>query len=352
MRKGDFINNKCIKQIEIPAFSITGIGSLPYLKADEACKFILNNTDIPFWPQLPKLSFFELMIPQFSEGMPFLKVDEMNQKIWIERDSGESLNEFCEKYTDDLLIPLSEKNSKGFYAFIKNIQDMHFDFLKGQVTGPITFTLGLKDEKGKPIYFDEEIREISLLLLKSKIRWQISRLRPYTDKIIIFIDEPILSALGTSSYIGVDIEDVVRVLKEVSDEIKKYNCISGIHCCAKADWTIVVKSGVDIISFDAYEYSQTLTLYPQELKMFLESGGYLSWGIVPTTDDIVKENLESIKRKFFENLDLLCKYFPYSLLTSQALLTPSCGLGSRSIYESEKVFSLLGDLKDQIKRNL
>lgn len=351
MLRGDSIN-KDKRQKNIPEFSITGIGSLPYLEADEACDFIINNTDIPFWPQLPKTSFFELMIPQFSEGMPFLRVDELNKRIWIERDESGSLNEFYEKYTEDSVIPMSEKTAKGFYAFLKNIREMHFDFLKGQVTGPVTFTLGLKDENGRPVYFDEEIREISLMLLKSKIRWQVNELKPFADTIIIFIDEPILSALGTSSYLGVDAGEVIRILKEVSDEIKRFNCISGIHCCAKADWTAVIKSGVDIISFDAYEYANTLSIYPQEFKMFLESGGYLSWGIVPTTDAIIRENLESLKSHFFKSLNLLSKYLPYSLMTSRILLTPSCGLGSRNVDESIKVFNMLRGLKGLLKSAL
>jgi len=345
-----FLNKKNF--INIPAFSITGIGSLPHLNAEEACSFVLDNTDIPFWPQLPRLSFFELMIPQFSEGLPFLKVDEERQNIWIEDDGSNSLNEFYERYSDGIMTSISERNSKGFYAFLKSIKGMHFDFLKGQTTGPLTFTLGLKDKKGRPIYFDEELREVSLLLLKSKIRWQINILREYANNVIVFIDEPILSALGTSSYLGVDTEEVIRLLRETSDEIKQSNCISGIHCCAKADWQIVIESGVDIISFDAYEYAQTLSIYPDEFNDFLKRGGYLAWGIVPTTDAIIKESTESLKEHFNLSLERLSKYLPYSLLIKQIIMTPSCGLGSRSIEDSTKVFRILRELKNLLHRYL
>ncbi len=54
-------------------FLTTGIGSLPHTDPEEACGLVLATFDIPFWPQLPKLSFRESMIPQFSEGMPFFK---------------------------------------------------------------------------------------------------------------------------------------------------------------------------------------------------------------------------------------------------------------------------------------
>ena len=85
---------------------------------------------------------------------------------------------------------------KGCIRFVKNIENSRFPFLKGHVTGPLTFTLGLRDEKGKCVYYDEELREISLLLLKAKIRWQMKVLKPFADRVVIFIDEPILSASG------------------------------------------------------------------------------------------------------------------------------------------------------------
>ncbi|MCL0051806.1 hypothetical protein M1M97_03990, partial [Thermodesulfovibrionales bacterium] len=52
--------------------------------------------------------------------------------------------------------------------------------------------------------------------------------------------------------------------------------ISGIHCCGRADWPMVTRSGIRIISFDAYEYFDTLAIYHEDIKDFLERGGYLA----------------------------------------------------------------------------
>ena len=131
--------------------------------------------------------------------MPFLKIDEEREKIWIERDDGDVLTKFYETCSDDWESPVSERSAKGFIHFLNKIKDSRFPFLKGHVTGPLTFTLGLRDEKGKCVYYDEELREISLLLLKAKIRWQIKVLKPFADRVVIFIDEPVLSALGSSA---------------------------------------------------------------------------------------------------------------------------------------------------------
>jgi hypothetical protein len=176
-------------------------------------------------------------------------------------------------------------------------------------------------------------------------------LKRNTEQAIIFIDEPILTALGSSSYIGVDPGEALRLLRETSDAVKGAGGISGIHCCSKADWPLVIKSGVDIISFDAYDYIDTISLYPLEFSGFLRSGGYLAWGIVPTTESIIREDTGSIKRRFDAGLERLSKFIPKNLLLSQMLLTPSCGTGSRSIDEATKVFRTLIELKVLIKGN-
>lgn len=326
-------------------FLTTGIGSLPHTDPEAACRLVLEKFDIPFWPQLPKLSFHEFMIPQYSEGLPFLRIDEKKESLWIERDESNSLTRFYEAYTDDLKLAISEEYAKGLHTFITIVKENHFDYLKGHVTGPLTFTLGLKTADGRLVYFDEELREISLMVLKAKIRWQIEILKKYADQVIIFIDEPVLSALGSSSYIGVSPEETLRLLREASDAVKEAGGIAGIHCCSKADWPLVINSGVNIINFDAYDYIETVSLYPDEFSGFLKNSGYLAWGIVPTTESIQIENTDSIKRRFDKGLETLAKSISPDLLLSRILLTPSCGTGSRSMEETIKIFKTLIELK-------
>lgn len=326
-------------------FTTTGIGSLPHKDPVEACSLVLDSVDIPFWPQLPNLSFHESMIPQYSEGLPLLRIDEPSQRIWVERNGSDDLSRFYETYTDEWQSEISEPYAQGFYSFLRSIGEKHFPFLKGQVTGPLTFTLGLKDSGGKLLYFDEEMREISLLLLKAKIRWQATLLKPYADTVIFFIDEPILSALGTSSYLGVDPAEALRLLRETAGAVTQAGGVPGIHCCGKADWPMVIESGAKIINFDAYEYTGSISLYPDEFTGFLEAGGYLAWGAVPTTDAIVDENTHSLSRRFAEGLELLSRVIPEDLLRRQTLLTPSCGAGSRTKEEALKIFNVLRELQ-------
>lgn len=326
----------------------TGIGSLPHHSALDGCGLVLSSFDIPFWPQFPKISFKETMIPQFSEGMPFLKLDMEKERIWVEKNGSDELERFYESCGPDSRIAISEDYAQGLHAFLRLIKGRQFSILKGHVTGPLTFTLGLKDHSGKVLFFDEEFREISLMLLQAKIRWQIDMLKQHADSVIIFIDEPILSALGSSSYLGVSTDEAQRLLREMIRTIKAEGGIAGIHCCGNADWPMVINSGPDIVNFDAYDYLDTLALYPVECRDFLERGGLFAWGIVPTSDAIAGENPDSIRERFRAGLQTFSRNIPQELILSHMLLTPSCGTGSRTIEEAVKIFQLLMRLKEDL----
>lgn len=327
-------------------FFTTGIGSLPHVDAEEACGLILDSFDIPFWPQLPNRSFREFMIPQYSEGMPFFRIDAERRTAWIEKNRSDELERFYESWTETSRIAISEDYAKGLHTFVKMMKDRRSEFVKGHTTGPLTFTLGFKDSEGKPVYFDEELREISLMLLKAKIRWQIDVLKTLAKDVIIFIDEPILSALGSSGYLGVSVEETRRLLEETVNTVKSSGGISGIHCCGNADWQLVLASGADIINFDAYDYLDAIALYPVELRNFLEKGGRLAWGIVPTSDAINREDTESIRVRFEKGVEKMSQQIPKNLILSNLLLTPSCGTGSRTIAETLKIFQVLMRLKE------
>ncbi|MCL4456737.1 MAG: hypothetical protein M1406_04945 [Nitrospirae bacterium] len=330
----------------IKPFSTTGIGSLPHKDPREACELILRTFDIPFWPQLPAVSFRESMTVQYSEGMPYIRLDEDAQTAWVMRDGSDELDRFYESYSDNAKIAVSEDYAAGLHAFLKMIKGRRFDALKGHITGPVTFTLGLKDHYGRLIYFDEELREISSMLLRAKARWQVDILRQHSENVIIFIDEPILSAIGSSSYLGVDGQEVLRLLKDTAAAIEDVGGIPGIHCCGRADWPLVIKSGVRILNFDAFEYFDTLAIYHEELKDFLQGGGYLAWGIVPTSDAIRGVDDGQLISLMRGHIEKLCSHVPSELVRSRIIITPSCGTGSRSIEETIKVFQLIMRLKE------
>jgi len=338
----------------MPAPATTGIGSLPHTDKGAACDLVLSSgCTIPYWPQLPKRDYRERMIPQYAANLPGLRLDDDRKRFWVEKGDGfiGALTALYEGFLDPTAeFPLNEDFARGFYVFEKRLKEAPDKppFVKGQVTGPFTFTLGLNDSDGRPIYADEQMRDASLRLIARNAAWQVERLKALSGVgVIIFIDEPIASALGTAAYLAVQPEDVTSYINFVVAAIHDASGIAGTHCCGATDWSLFTASDLDILNFDAWNYFDNLAVYSPQVGQFLERGGALAFGIVPTDGAIAEATADQVSKKLQAQLRILIgKGIPKDLLRERLILTPSCGCGPLSITDSERVFNLLeGQLK-------
>jgi hypothetical protein len=226
-------------------------------------------------------------------------------------------------------------------------------YVKCHTTGPCSFALTIVDEAKRALFYNEEFRDVVIKALAMKCRWQIQKFKPYADNIICFIDEPILSAFGSSTYVSVQRDDVVGKLTEVIEAIHREGAIAGIHCCGNTDWSILVDAGIDILNFDAYEFGKTVALYPEHMrKQVIERSNALAWGVVPTSIAVRKESVESLIEKFVDVTEHLAKQsgIPIQTIVQQAFLVPSCGTGSMEVADAEKVFTLLRDTSRALRK--
>ncbi|MEW5900654.1 MAG: hypothetical protein AB1715_04235, partial [Acidobacteriota bacterium] len=128
------------------------------------------------------------------------------------------------------------------------------------------------------------------------------------------------------------------------------NGLAGIHCCGNTEWTILIDAGADVISFDAYDYGETIAYYADRMKAFFEQGGVLAWGIVPTSAAIADETPDSLSRKLAALVSVLAgKGIAESLIWESSLVTPSCGTGSLSEELSERVFATLHEVSRKLR---
>ncbi len=333
----------------LPAAGTTGIGSLPHQNEETACDFVLSSgCTIPYWPQLPKRDYRERMIPQYAAGLPGLRLDDDERRFWVEKGDGfiDDLTALYERLLEpDAEFPLDEGFARGFYAFEKRVKVLPEkpQYVKGQITGLFTLALGLNDAERRPIYADEQMRDAALRLLARSAAWQVKRLRPLSEAgVIMFIDEPIASALGTAAYLAVQPEDVISHVNTIVEAIHDAGGIAGTHCCGATDWSLFTASDLDILSFDAWNYFDNFAVYSAQVGQFLERGGRLAFGIVPTDGAIVEATAEQVIDKLRAQVKTLTgKGIHRDLLGEHLILTPSCGCGSLSVSDSEKVFSVL-----------
>jgi len=343
----------------------TAIGSMPFSDVEHAIDVSLNNLDVPIWPQLSYFGLYEQMEIQYSEGLPCVVIDKEKCRMYFDT-SGDYSEEFAEFYENYMLAmdpddgtgdcssaAISEEYSKGIYALEKRLEETgkKLDCVKVQVTGPCSFALTIVDENKKAMWYNEEFRDVIIKSIAMKCRWQIQKFSKYAEKVICFIDEPILSAFGSSTYVSVQREDVVAALEEVIEAVHADNGIAGIHCCGNTEWSILIDAGVDMVNFDAFEFGETIAMYPEHVKKHLENGGTLAWGVVPTSTEIRNQTVESLETQLEKVMDNLTEKtgVDKKIIIEQAVITPSCGTGSMEEADAEKVFELTGKLSNKMK---
>jgi hypothetical protein len=343
---------------------------MPHQDVQQAMNVMFQNfSAIPYWPQLPKRDFRENMYAQFSEDLVGIKIDMPQEliNIVINDETMGQVEAFYARYLEDNadLFAVSPNYAAGLYALrdshdaLKNAQ-----WIKGQVTGPISFGLKVVDQNLKPMLYDDSLRDVLVKHLARKAQWHENFLasiiasRPSTSPLrdsaqdatlpITFVDEPSLALIG-ASVVALNRDEVIRDLEEVFSSIQG---LKGTHCCGNTDWSLLMATSVNIISFDALSYAENLALFADDVKQFLNRGGALAWGIVPTVEeDIARATAHSLVGKLEAAINLLVKKgIDRDLLYERALITPACGLGTVSIQAAERAFTLTREVSEKVRR--
>ena len=285
------------------------------------------------------------MYVQFSERFPGIQLED--ERIWVDRtaDLDPELEALYLAYLEDDLSygELSADYAAGLRRFAKTVSrgNLALPFVKGQVTGPISWGLTVLDQDRRPILYDDILADAVAKHLRIHARWQEHFLRQLSPQTIISIDEPYMASFG-SAYVALGREQAITLMEEVLGGIQG---IKMVHCCGNTDWSLLLSTSVDILSFDAYEYAANLALYPEDIAAFLKRGGSLAWGITPKTTDAYDETVDSLVQRLEAAVDALVqKGLHCDDILQTSLISPSCGLGSLDEDLAEHVLRLTADV--------
>ncbi|QTA90479.1 hypothetical protein [Desulfonema magnum] len=343
------------------------IGSLPMGDHEDAIELVLNHTpEVPLWVQLPVYKE-EGMIFQFLPGFPGLTIE--GDKAFI-NTAGETFDDdllkFYEEYMADIegkadtynsRFALKADTAKGFFTLTEHIGALPKPpiAVKGQIAGPITFATAVKNQNGRAIFYDEQLRDAAVKLLARKASWQVRQLSRFGCPVIIFFDEPALAGFGSSEFISISNEEVAACFEEVIEAVHAEGGLAGIHVCANTEWPVVLESPTDIVSFDAYSFFDKFILFADHIKKFIESGRIVAWGIVPTSqaDDIERETADSLVNKWKDQMkEIEALGINKSIILANSLITPSCGTGSLSLDHATKVLKLTKDVSEKLRSDI
>lgn len=271
----------------------TAMGIMPHRDVEEALKLALS-LDIPFWPQLPKISFYEDMYAQTSQNFPGIVLDIPQQRITFNSQRfAEELEAYSQQMDNPHFFALTPEYSAVYHRFLE--ADLEgCPAIRGQLTGPVSFGFRVVDENSKPIIYNESVRTILYDFIQRKANAHLRQLRAKNKNAFLWLDEPGLGWVfsGMTGYNDIQAkEDYAAFLLGIEEP-------RALHLCANVNLPYLLSLGIDLLSFDAYQLEHMPRGYAADIASFLEKGGVISWGIVPTdSDNLAKETPHTLAEK-------------------------------------------------------
>ncbi|HOL06185.1 MAG TPA: hypothetical protein PLM23_00600 [Syntrophorhabdaceae bacterium] len=327
--------------------STTAMGIMPHEDIDRALGLALA-LDIPFWPQLPRLSFYEDMYVQAMEGFPGVIIDEEKGKIYIDtRRFLDGIPEYLEEEGDSDRFSLSERYSLVYRHFLSaDLTD--FKAIRGQIISPVSLTLKITDENNMPIVYNDDIRSVAFSFIQTKLNRQYEELTKKNKNAFVWIDDPGLEFIF-NAMCGYD---SIKAKKELDIFFEGVRGPRGVHLCGRPDWDFLLSLDIDIISFNTYAEGDVFVSYKKAVD-FLRRGRMISWGIVPTFfEDFSREDVESIAKRLVGHWKkLIDNGVELEKILENSILAPAtCNLiNPDKTLTVEKSFALLREVSVYLK---
>jgi hypothetical protein len=298
----------------------TAMAVMPHTDAKAALETAFT-LDIPFWPQLPRLNYYEDMYVQASEHFPGIVLDVEKQTLSFSMDKFMAEFEASMACFDDpAYFDISPDYSEVYHRFL-DMDLSVYPAIRGQLEGPVSFGLNVLDQNKRPILFDDTIRPFMFEFMAKRINVQLTRLKKRNPNAFMFVDEPGLQFIF-SALSGYDSALAKTDLDAFFASIERPR---GIHLCGNPDWDFLLGLDLDVLSLDIYANGEIFVAYFEGIKRFLERGGVIIWGIVPTNfEPFAKESiiaLESNLVTLWRQLEK--KGIDTDWLLSKSLLSPA-----------------------------
>ena len=330
----------------------TAMAVMPHTDAEAALDLALS-LDIPFWPQLPRLNYYEDMYVQASEHFPGIVLDLEKQTLAFSMDKFIiELEDTLAHFEDPAYFDISTQYSDVYHRFLDR------DFcdrpaIRGQLEGPVSFGLNVLDQDKRPIIFDDTVRPFMYDFMARRINVQLENLKALNPNAFMFIDEPGLQFLF-SALSGYDSTAARGDMEEFLAAVERPR---GVHLCGNPDWDFLLNLDMEILSMDVYLNAEIFATYAGSIRRFLDRGGVIAWGIVPTNfEPFEAETIDTLTNQLEKVWTILeQKGIDKAHLLSHSLISPAtCCLvnpdGEKTVAAAFKVVQdLSGRLRDKYK---
>ncbi len=326
----------------------TAMAVMPHKDVDRALKVALSM-DVPFWPQLPHYNYYEDMYVQASEHLPGILLDMEKRTLRFSMEK--FISEFEEAmahFDEPEYFDISDTYSVVYNRFLElDLSDR--PAIRGQLEGPISFGFNVVDDNDRPILFDDTVRPFMLEFMAKRVNIQLTRLKKRNPNAFMFVDEPGLQFLFSAMAGYGD----VAARSDMETFFSMIERPRGVHLCGNPDWDFLLGQDLDILSLDVYSNGEVFASYAPSIRKFLDRGGILVWGIVPTNfEPFEEENMVSLENRLEEIWSVLGKNgIDLEFLLSRSMLSPAtcCLVNPDGEKTVEEAFKMIKQLSERLR---
>jgi hypothetical protein len=284
-----------------------GVGSLPHRDFDAAAAFAIAEFDIATIPSLPQASPLEAMIAQATQ-------------------------------------PIAGDGFASLRSFVDLAAKVNLDGLpvKWQFVGPVT--LGIELIRSG-VDTASAFRQASTIVRTKleELSDLVTEAMPNSPQLVV-LDEPWFSDLMSPGF-PIPPDEAVDIVSSAMAALPTSSVV-GVHCCAPCDIAMLLASGPSVISVPV---SADLVEWAGYITRFLDDGGIVAWGVIPTDGPIPT----SADRSWRALSDVWCSLVQLGcdpvLLRQQSLVSPQCGLSEHSVAVARRIARLTSDVGRRVK---
>lgn len=321
--------------VQLPSGTVTGIGGLPHRDASAAAAFVLQKMELPAIPTLPRRSPAEGSMAQAMVGMQGITVGQYGS-IAVDVNQVDPLAPIVTDLDHDAFV--------GFRTFLdKAAEQQHVGPVKWQFVGPVSLGLALM-RAGVP---HSEAFEVAVHCVRARVQHLIDAVHvalPASQQ-LVFIEEPALVDLMQSGF-SIAPDTAIDLVSGALAMIEGSSAISGLHVCGLADIPSQLAAGPAILSLPVRPEIADSAGY---LMQYMEQGGFIAWGVVPTNGPIVTSAERPWRRLCALWCELVQRGADPVMLREHAIITPECGLASHTPAVAERVHRCVAEVSSRVR---
>jgi hypothetical protein len=310
----------------------TAIGSLPHRDASAAAALVLRCLpELPAAPELPMRTPLEGVVAQWARAIAGVEIQPDGSLA--------QASELDARVEIDAVFDADAHGGLLTFLEVAAAQPKPPRRVKVQCAGPLTIGVALIEIGVEPeVAFAVGARAARAwaVALEALVAARLPR-----AALVLCFDEPALVhwRAGTAP---LDREIATDIL---STALAAPACLTAVHVCGRGDLRLALDAGPRLVHFDIDMLDLDDAV---SLSRFLEGGGWVVWGAIPTHRPVGEQAAPLWKALLDVWCELTRRGCDPTRLRSQALIAPACGLAGHGASQAERAMLLAREIGGRV----